>query len=127
MREQKFFICRMCGNLIGMIEDKAVPVKCCDQKMAELKPNTAEAAVEKHLPVVKVNGTAVEVAVGSAPHPMTSEHSIDFIYVQTEQGGQRKNLDGRAAASASFALAEGDKPVAVFAYCNLHGLWKTAV
>jgi len=122
----RFFICRHCGNLIGLIDNKGVPVVCCGEKMAELVPNTVEASVEKHLPVVIFSGDSVRVEVGSAAHPMLEEHHIVFVYVETARGGQRKALKAGEAPALTFALVD-DTPVAVYAYCNLHGLWKTQV
>lgn len=120
----KFRICRHCGNLVGMIHDSGVPMICCGEPMAELEANTVEASVEKHLPVVSVDGDRISVSVGSAAHPMVEEHYIQWIYLQTEHGGQRKALNPGDAPEAVFTVTD-DKPVAVFAYCNLHGLWKT--
>lgn len=118
----KFYICRHCGNIIGMIKSSGVPVFCCGEKMQQLTPNSVEASGEKHIPVVTVEGDKIKVSVGSAEHPMLAEHFIEWIYVQTEKGGQRKSLNAGDAPAAEFALA-GDKAVAVYAYCNLHGLW----
>lgn len=118
----KFYICRHCGNIIGMIKSSGVPVFCCGEKMQQLTPNSVEASGEKHIPVVTVEGDKIKVSVGSAEHPMLAEHFIEWIYVQTEKGGQRKSLNAGDAPTAEFALA-GDKAVAVYAYCNLHGLW----
>ncbi len=123
-KEQKFYICKTCGNLIGMIEDSGANPFCCGDKMTLLTPNTADASAEKHVPVIKVEGSKVTVEVGSAPHPMIEEHHIAWIYIQTETGGQRRALDHTGAPSATFMLTEDDKLVTAFAYCNLHGLWK---
>lgn len=120
----KFRICRHCGNLVGMINDSGVTMICCGEPMEELTANTTEAAHEKHLPEVTVEGDTVSVKVGSVDHPMIPEHYIEWIYLQTEHGGQRKALNPGDAPAAVFCVAE-DKTVAVFAYCNLHGLWKT--
>jgi desulfoferrodoxin-like iron-binding protein len=68
----------------------------------------------------------VGVEVGSVEHPMIAEHSILWVYLQTDKGGQRKNLEVGKAPAVSFALAD-EKPVAVYAYCNLHGLWKADI
>ena len=125
--QQKFYICKHCGNIIGMIEPSGVPVVCCGENMAELVPNTSDGAAEKHVPVVKVSGTKVTVEIGSVPHPMTEAHHISWVYIQTEKGGQRKNLDFTGEPSVSFALTEYDKMLTAFAYCNLHGLWKADV
>ena len=86
-----------------------------------------EASAEKHIPVPSVNGSVVKVAVGSVAHPMIEAHYISWIYLQTTVGGQRKNLVPGAAPEVTFALAEGETPVAVYAYCNLHGLWKADI
>lgn len=123
--EQKFFICKHCGNLVGMINNAGVPIVCCGEPMAELVANTSDGAAEKHVPVVEKQDSKITVTVGSAMHPMTEEHSINWVYLQLEDGGQRKSLSQNKEPKATFALADGDKPVAVFAYCNLHGLWKT--
>ncbi|MBP3312400.1 MAG: desulfoferrodoxin [Butyricicoccus sp.] len=126
MKDPRFFVCEHCGNLVGVIHDAGVPMMCCGQKMTELVPGSTDAAQEKHVPVIKVDGDKVTVSVGSAAHPMAPEHFIEWIYLQTEKGGQRKALVPGAAPEAVFALTD-DKPVAAYAYCNLHGLWKATV
>ena len=120
----KFYVCSHCGNLIELVNDAGVPVFCCGQKMDALNPNTVEASVEKHLPVVSVEGDVLHVNVGAADHPMIPEHFIGWVYVQTANGGQRKSLNPGEAPHITFHLG-GEKPIAVYAYCNLHGLWKT--
>lgn len=127
MGEKKFYICKHCGNMIGMIKSSGVNVVCCGDPMTELKPNTVEASQEKHLPVVTIEGNIVKVKVGSVEHPMTEEHHIAWIYLETEQGRQRKKLAVGSKPEAEFALAGGDKVVGVYEYCNLHGLWLTKV
>jgi superoxide reductase len=94
--------------------------------MVELVPGTVEASHEKHIPVVKVEGNVVKVDVGSVAHPMVEEHSILWVYLQTDKGGSLKYLEVGKAPEVSFAIAD-EKPVAVYAYCNLHGLWKAEV
>ena len=93
MSEIKFFVCEHCGNLIGMINDAGVPMMCCGQKMTKLEPGTVDASHEKHIPVVTVEGNTVKVEIGSVEHPMTEEHSILWVYLQTDKGGQRKCLE----------------------------------
>lgn len=127
MRDVKFYICEHCGNLVGMIHDAGVPLVCCGQKMTQLVPGTVEASAEKHIPVAAVEGNLVKVTVGSVEHPMTEEHLIQWVYLQTTSGGQRKILTPGTAPSVTFALTDGDKPVAVYAYCNLHGLWMAEI
>ena len=122
MCENKFYICEHCGNIIGMIHNSGVPMMCCGQKMTKLEAGVVEASHEKHIPVVTVEGNTVRVNVGSVTHPMTEEHHIAWVYLQTNRGGQRKCLDVTGAPEVTFALAD-ETPVAVYAYCNLHGLW----
>ena len=124
MCENRFYICEHCGNIVGLIHDGGVPLMCCGQKMTALEPGTVEASVEKHLPVVTVEGDVVKVSVGSVAHPMVEEHFIEWVYLQTDRGGQRKCLAPGSEPSVTFALSD-EKPVSVYAYCNLHGLWKT--
>ena len=124
MNEMKFYICEHCGNIVGMVHDAGVPMFCCGQKMKKLEAGVVEASHEKHVPVVTVENGVVNVNVGSVDHPMIPEHFIEWVYVETEKGGQRKALKPGEAPNVSFCLGD-DKPVAVYAYCNLHGLWKT--
>ena len=125
MQEPKFLICNHCGNVVYKVHDAGVPVMCCGEPMKELVPGSADAAQEKHVPVVQVSQSHITVEVGEAAHPMTEEHSIQWVYLQTSAGGQRKCLAPGGAPTVRFALTEGEHPIAAFAYCNLHGLWKT--
>ena len=86
--EQKFYKCAHCGKIIAVVKETGVPVMCCGQKMVELVPNTTDAAQEKHVPVVEVNGNIVTVTVGSVLHPMQPEHYIEWISLHTKQGNQ---------------------------------------
>lgn len=126
MANQKFYICRVCGNLIGMIEKTDAPLVCCGEEMEELVPNTVDASREKHLPVVFASGDIVTVKIGSEAHPMLPEHYIQFVYLQTEKGGQRKRLSPGEIPEVSFSLIN-DKLIAVYSYCNIHGLWKVEI
>ena len=123
MSEKKFYVCETCGNLIGMIHSSGVNVVCCGKKMTELEAGVVEASREKHIPVAIVNGNTVEVVVGSVAHPMAEEHHIAWVYLETTKGGQRKTLTPGSEPKVRFALCD-EEPVAVYAYCNLHGLWK---
>ena len=119
----KFYKCNHCGNVIEKVVDSKVPVVCCGEKMQELIPNTVDASGEKHVPVVtRLDDCRIKVEVGSVAHPMTPEHHISFIYVETENGGIRVTLKDKPEAVVCVCH---DKPVAVYEYCNLHGLWKT--
>ena len=119
----KFYKCRHCGNVVEKVVDSRVPVVCCGEKMEELIPNTVDASNEKHVPVVtRLDENTIKVEVGSVPHPMLPEHHISFIYVETENGGIKVNLKDKPEAVICTCTAT---PVAVYEYCNLHGLWKT--
>jgi len=115
-------------NIVGVIScDKNVKFECNGEVLTELVPNTSDGAKEKHIPIVTVSGDIVSVEVGSIFHPMSEEHSIAWVYLQTEKGGQRMNLGISDEPVAYFTVAKGDAPVAAYAYCNLHGFWKTDI
>lgn len=120
----QFYRCEGCGNFVMFLAPKtACTPKCCGEPMKELVPNTTEAATEKHIPDVTLVGSTVVVKVGSVTHPMTDEHYIQFVCVETESGIQVHYFKPGDAPEATFTLGENEKPVAVYAYCNLHGLW----
>ena len=122
--EMKFYKCKRCGNIVAMVKTRGGVVSCCGEKMSELVPGTTDAAVEKHVPVFEVKDNKVLVTVGSVEHPMAPEHYIEWIAVQTTSGNQRKMLQPGDKPQACFALCEGEEVEAVYAYCNLHSLWK---
>lgn len=122
----RFYICEHCGNIVEMVNNAGVPLMCCGQKMTALEAGTVEASHEKHIPVVEHSGNTATVNVGSVEHPMAEEHSILWVYLQTDKGGQRKCLEVGASPEVTFALCD-EKPLAVYAYCNLHGLWMTEI
>ena len=121
----KFYKCPICGKIIAMVEERAVPTICCGRPMEELPVNTQDGAHEKHLPVFEVKDQIVSVKVGEVAHPMLDAHYIQWIALETNLGNQRKVLHPGEAPEAKFALLEGEKVVAVYEYCNLHGLYKS--
>ena len=121
----KFFKCKKCGKIVALIKASACGTFCCDEEMSELVAGTTDAAVEKHVPVVAVNGASIDVTVGSMAHPMEEKHFIEWIAVESEQGVQIKCLKPGQEPKASFALTASDKFVQAYAYCNLHGLWSS--
>ena len=126
MKNTKFYICPVCRNTVEMVYDTDIALYCCGEKMVELIPNTVEASEEKHIPTVKVADDMVEVNVGSVDHPMEAVHWIEWVQLVTDRGSYRKWLKPGQAPTAKFLL-DGEKPEAVYAYCNLHGLWKTSL
>lgn len=122
----KFYKCMRCGKMVGVIVDSPSQLVCCGEPMVEMVANTTDAAQEKHVPVVTVDGDKVTVKVGSVEHPMLEEHYIQWIYIATEHGGQRKALKPGDKPEATFSL-DNDKAIAAYAMCNLHGLWKADI
>ena len=119
----KFYKCAKCGQILTVFEPKCPGITCCGESVKELNANTSDGATEKHVPAVELNGDVLTVKVGSVPHPMEADHYIPWIFVETENGGLRQNLSAGEEPKAVFAL-NGKKPVAVYEFCNKHGLWK---
>ena len=119
----KFYICETCKNIITKIVDSKVPVVCCGKPMKELVPGAVDGALEKHVPAVTIEGNTVKVQIGEVIHPMLAEHYIQFIALETKNGYQIKNIKAGDEPKAEFILADGDEAMAVYEYCNLHGLW----
>lgn len=122
--EMKFYRCETCGQIVAIVKKTGVPVICCGKPMKEIVPGTTDASVEKHVPVYKVEGNHVVVEVGSVAHPMTEEHYIEWVSLKTKFGNQRKALKPGDEPKVCFSMCEGDEIEAVYAYCNLHSLWK---
>ena len=122
--EMKFYRCAHCGQIIAIVKKTGVPVICCGEPMQEIIPSSTDASVEKHVPVVKVENGIVKVTVGETPHPMLEEHYIEWVSLQTKAGNQRKALRPGDAPQVCFRICENDEVEAVYAYCNLHSLWK---
>ena len=120
---KEVYICEHCGKIVALVKESGVPVMCCGQKMKEIIPGTVEASKEKHIPVYTKEGNKVIVKVGEVDHPMIPEHYIEWVSIQTKQGNQRKQLKTGDEPKVCFSLCEGDSVEAVYAYCNLHGLW----
>ena len=120
---QKFYICKHCGNIIKYVNNSGVKVVCCGEVMEELAPNTVDAAVEKHVPEVEQNNTNVMIKIGSVEHPMTEEHYIKWISVTTTKRVLDYELKPNMKPEVTFVL-DDEEILEVFAYCNLHGLWK---
>lgn len=122
--EVKFYSCEQCGNITAMVKNSGVPVVCCSRKMTEIIPGSVSASTEKHCPVYQIQDGIVTVTVGAAVHPMEPVHYIEWIVLNTNLGLQQTWLNPGDAPTAQFALQEGEQVEAVYAYCNLHGLWK---
>ena len=114
-------------SIIMLIGGSGQDISAGGKPMSFLKANTTDAAQEKHVPQVTVDGKKISVKVGSVAHPMTEPHLIQWIYLQTKKGGQYVHLTANDKPEAEFILADGDEPVAAYEYCNLHGLWKADI
>ncbi|MBD5483719.1 MAG: desulfoferrodoxin [Lachnospiraceae bacterium] len=107
--------------------EKEKALQCAKGAFTLLDSSQAEGAGEKHLPEVTKDGSRIQVRVGSVLHPMSAEHSIEWIFLETKKGGQFRRFSPDNEPTAEFAVAPDDEAVAVYAYCNLHGFWKTAL
>lgn len=123
MENQVFYRCKICGNLIAMVEDSGMVPVCCNQPMEKLAPGSIDASHEKHVPVITCDDRKVTITIGSTPHPMTEMHFIEWIWLQTTRGAHLRCLGSGCEPSACFRLAKGEEPLCAYAYCNLHGLW----
>ena len=122
MAERGFYVCKKCGLMVHVVKEAGCVPTCCGEEMTLLVPGSTDAAVEKHVPDVMVDGDLVKVAVGSVEHPMTEEHYIEFVFVQGEKGGQMHCFAPGEKPEWTFSM-QGDVAKEVYAYCNLHGLW----
>jgi Desulfoferrodoxin len=123
----KFYRCKKCGNFSAMVESSGAPMICCGEPMELLEAGTSDGAVEKHVPAVTANGKEIHVQVGEVMHPATEEHHITFVCLETNNGFQVKYIPSLEEPVATFAITDGEVPVAVYEYCNLHGLWKKEI
>ena len=120
----KVFKCEKCGSMVIKINNAACTPVCCGDPMTELIPGTSDGAFEKHVPVVTADGNKIVVKVGEVEHPMMENHFIQYIILETDKGFMLKELTPSDKPCAEFVLADGEKAVAAYEYCNLHGLWK---
>lgn len=118
-----FYRCEACGNLIMMINDAGITPICCGEPMTQLSAAIEDADAEKHVPVCHFSDDTVTVSIGSKPHPMSKEHQILWICLQTTCGGHLCFLSPTDKPEAVFHLATGERPLRAYAYCNIHGLW----
>ena len=106
------------------INEKCHGLTCCGEQMQELVAGSTDAATEKHVPVVELDGKKVVVTVGSTIHPMQDNHFIEWIILETTKGVYKKNLKPLDEPVATFVLEDGEEILHAYEYCNLHGLWE---
>lgn len=125
---KKYMRCSVCGQIIEVIKDTKAPIICCGEPMEELFPHTEEGGVgEKHIPVFKIKDRKVDVQIGSILHPSTTDHYIEWIALETSKGSQVKDLKPGDSPEALFSLTDGEMVKSIYAYCNIHELWKITV
>lgn len=117
------YVCKACGNIVEVLTGGDGEMVCCGQNMVLQVENTVDAAKEKHVPVVTVQGTTAVVQVGGVLHPMEEKHYIMWIEIQQGVKLQRVMLKPGDEPKATFTVEEG-VPITAREYCNLHGLWK---
>lgn len=120
----KFYYCKHCGKIISIINNPGTPTICCGEPMEELIAGMEDASLEKHVPVIKKFKCCAIVTVGSSFHPMTADHHIEWIMLHTNMGIQKKCLDPEGKPQVMFPLLPDEKIEGVYAYCNIHRLWK---
>ena len=123
----KLLKCPICGNVVEVVEDHGVPVMCCGKPMVELTANTTDGALEKHVPVLSIDGDKLHVKVGEVSHPMTDEHLITTIIAVLNSQVLRVDLTSADQPEAVFAIGDYKGTIEVYEYCNLHGLWKATI
>ena len=130
----KFYICKICGNIVEKVEDSGIAPFCCAKKMTCLNAVETEGSGEKHLPVVTtikldcsgecdIPATIVHIEVGSQPHPSLNNHFIKWIQLQTDKNIYRHYLEPGQPPAADFIINGDETLIQVYSYCNQHGLW----
>jgi superoxide reductase len=115
--------CDVCGNIVEILHAGKGQLVCCNEPMKQMKENTVDASLEKHVPVIEKVANGIKVKVGSVPHPMEEKHYIEFIELIVDGKVCRQYLAPGQAPEAFFVVT-GDK-VTAREYCNMHGLWKS--
>ena len=123
MKKLTMYRCSICGNIICMVEDSGVIPECCGLEMTPLEVNTKDASAEKHVPVVDRDGSGIKVTIGETLHPMTADHHIEWIAVLTNYGAYFREMNITDQPTVTFRLCREENVNAVYAYCNIHGLW----
>lgn len=120
--ERQVYKCNVCGNLVEILHSGAGELVCCDEPMELLVEKNEDVGMEKHLPVIEKTATGVIIRIGEVPHPMESQHYIEWIEAVTEHRIYRKYLEPGQEPEAEFFLEA--EHISARAYCNVHGLWK---
>jgi superoxide reductase len=119
----QIYKCEICGNIVEMLHEGKGELVCCGKPMKLMEEKTAEAAVEKHVPVIEKTAGGIKITVGSVPHPMKDEHYIEWVQVIAGGNAYRIFLKPGGAPGGVFKTDLGD--VKAREYCNVHELWRS--
>lgn len=120
----KFYRCKSCGDMVLPLSNRPMCVSCCNEEMEEIVPNTQDAAVEKHIPILKETESGLEILVGSVMHPSQEEHYIEWVYIELAKGGIYIPFEPLEEPVCKVPYKKEDIKT-IYSYCNLHGLWKS--
>ncbi len=118
----QIYKCAECGNIVEVLHGGGGQLTCCGRSMELLEEKTADAATEKHVPVIEKIDGGYKVKVGSVPHPMQEEHFIEWIELLANGKAYRQFLEPGAEPEAVFNVKADS--VSAREHCNVHGLWK---
>ena len=127
IEQSQVYKCAECGNLIEVLQGGGPVPVCCGTEMTLLEAKTADAATEKHVPVIEEIDGGYKVTVGSVPHPMEDDHYIQWIELTCGDLVARTYLHPGEKPEASFyvgSCCEKCGPPTAREHCNKHGLWK---
>jgi len=120
----KFYECKKCGTFVAVVKEGSGAPTCCGGDMTAVEPFTSgQEGTEKHVPLVHEEEGKVYVQVGSTLHPMDPDHYIDWVYLLTDQGAQRKTLHPGQKPEVVFLIGSEEVVLDVEAHCTKHGLW----
>lgn len=114
--------CEVCGNVVEVVHAGKGQLVCCGKPMSLMEPNTKDASVEKHVPVIEKTANGIKVKIGSVEHPMAEEHYIEWIEVIAGGKLYRKYLNPGESPEAEFCITEDN--ITAREFCNVHGLWQ---
>ena len=124
--KNQVYKCEVCGNIVEVLHEGNGTLVCCGQPMKLQKENTIDASTEKHVPIITNDEeNKILIKVGEVPHPMTTEHYIEWIEKDADGKICRKHLQPEQEPQSKFCLKNPDSKIKARAYCNLHGLWKS--
>ena len=123
----KFYICPESQTVVEVVAGLPAPLTCDGKPMEELVPNSTNAAVEKHMPVLSAENGVLKVCVGEVEHPSIEKHWIPFVAVKAGDLVLRRSINATEKPEAIFPLGDFKGEVEVYAWCNLHGIWKATI